>query len=377
MNGKAMRVGFATSVAGHLILLAWGLVTLPSAQPFEASAVDALPVDLIDITDVTNIAEGTKAAPKKDTASQAKVQNPVPRPESQKAGKAPEDQDTPVTEKTTETAAAPTKAPPPPPPAAKPPAPEKPPEPVEKAEPAPPEPEPEPAPAPKEAPPPAPKTEPAPPKAEVAELPAEPAEPAEAAPAPVPPSAKPRQKPKPPQEVAAAEPSRDTEPEDKPVKEKTPAKPVKPSPDRKPDAKTFDPTELAALLNKVDPSGGGGRSSEEEASLGSETRTGPVANMSQSEIDALRAAIEACWNPPVGTDGLDGMMVPIRVEFNMDGSLAAEPIAREIPPGPVGQIMAEAALRAVRRCAPYSFLPPEKYESWQVVNINFRPPAMF
>jgi outer membrane biosynthesis protein TonB len=229
----------------------------------------------------------------------------------------------------------------------------------ETAEPAPPEPE---------------KAEPAPAaETEVAEIPATPEPEAAEVPAPVPPSAKPRQKPKPPKpvETASTETTASTRrdsPERKPSEERT-------KPERS--EKEFDPMEMAALLNKIDPSGGGGRASTEEASLGSTTPTGPVANMSQSEIDALRAAIEACWTPPVGAEGLDQLTVPIRVEFNIDGSLATDPVAREIPPGPVGQVMAEAALRAVRRCAPYPFLPQEKFETWRTVNINFRPPAMF
>jgi outer membrane biosynthesis protein TonB len=102
-----------------------------------------------------------------------------------------------------------------------------------------------------------------------------------------------------------------------------------------------------------------------------------VAVMSQSEIDALRAAMQACFNPPVGAEGLDTMVVPIRVQFNPDGSLATDPIAQATPPGPVGQALADAALRAVRRCAPYPFLPPEKYDSWETVTVNFSPPPMF
>jgi hypothetical protein len=356
-----MRIGYTTSVIGHAVLLAFGLVSLPGAEPYEVEQIDALPVDLVPISDVTALAEGVKTAPKAEHASPAKVETPKPRPDSEKVGAAPTDQDTPVTEKTTETAAAPTTEAPPPPPPPPPPAPAEP-EPVpepETAEPAPPEPE---------------KAEPAPAaETEVAEIPATPEPEAAEVPAPVPPSAKPRQKPKPPKpvETASTETTASTRrdsPERKPSEERT-------KPERS--EKEFDPMEMAALLNKIDPSGGGGRASTEEASLGSTTPTGPVANMSQSEIDALRAAIEACWTPPVGAEGLDQLTVPIRVEFNIDGSLATDPVAREIPPGPVGQVMAEAALRAVRRCAPYPFLPQEKFETWRTVNINFRPPAMF
>jgi len=37
----------------------------------------------------------------------------------------------------------------------------------------------------------------------------------------------------------------------------------------------------------------------------------------------------------------------------------------------------ESALRAVRSCAPYSFLPVAKYEAWKDVIIDFDPRDMF
>ena len=37
----------------------------------------------------------------------------------------------------------------------------------------------------------------------------------------------------------------------------------------------------------------------------------------------------------------------------------------------------ESALRAVRTCAPFSFLPVAKYEAWKDIEINFDPQYMF
>jgi outer membrane biosynthesis protein TonB len=42
---------------------------------------------------------------------------------------------------------------------------------------------------------------------------------------------------------------------------------------------------------------------------------------------------------------------------------------------PAFQAAAESAVRAVRRCAPYS-LPFEKYAAWQNVIVNFDPREM-
>ncbi|WP_181706635.1 cell envelope biogenesis protein TolA [Chthonobacter rhizosphaerae] len=371
-----MRVGLTTSVIGHTLLLAWGLVSLPSAKPFDVQAqVDALPVDLIPLSDVTRISEGKKTAPKKETASTGKAKPPTPRPESQKIGNARTDQDAPVTEKTTDTAAAPTRqaaapTPPPPPPAPeRPKAPEKAPTPPAPPEPAPaPEPEPVKTEAPKEAP---------KPTAEVAELPAEPEKQVETPPAPTP-AVAPKSKPKPPAPVQTAALDPKPAPPSKETKRSEEVKPVDTkAPPKEEKTETFNPDDINALLNKVDPSGGGSQASTEEASLGSEKATGPVADMSQSEIDALRSAVAACWNYPAGADGAENLVVRLRIEFTPDGDVAGTPAILEQPAGPLGTVAAEGAVRAVLRCAPYTFLPPEKYEVWQVVNFRFNPAEMF
>jgi hypothetical protein len=347
-----MRIGLTTSVIGHVLLFAWGFASFSGAKPFDTQPIDALPVDLVPIADVSKIAEGTKTAPKSDNASQAKVKTPAPRPESQRAGAAKVDQAAPITEKATDTAATKAAEPPPPPPkAAPPPKPVETPPPVEKpaetkvatAEDA--------------------------PKADTGEI-AEKIKEADK-PKPVPPKLPPvKPKPPAPTPAEAADDAPD-KPDAKPAKEK----PRQTQKDSK--SETFDPNEMAALLNKVDPSGGGGKASDKDASLGSENRTGPVAEMSQSELDALTAAVTACFNPPVGADGVDQMVVPLRVTFTVDGDLAGPPEIRSVPAGPAGQAVAEAAVRAVQRCAPYPFLPKDKFDSWQVVNMNFTPPSSY
>lgn len=369
-----MRPGLATSIAGHVLLLSWGLITLPSAEPFDPVQVEALPVDLVPIADVTKISEGKKTAEKRETASQGKAKPDLPVPQSQRVGNAPTDQKAPQTEKTTETAAAPTKeaaAPPPPPPAPKAPDPKPP---------APKEPDPAPAPEPVKTPP-APAEAPAPPKAEVAELPAEPEkeqEQAEAAPAPAP-AVKPRSKPKPPEPIQTASINEtQTPPTEKPRKSETrkPTESEAVTP-KETEEENFNPEDISALLNKVDPSGGGSRASSEEASLGSESQTGPVAEMTQDEINALKARIQECWNYPAGADGAESLRVQLRIEFNQDGSVATSPQILQQPAGPLGTVAAEGAVRAVLRCEPYGFLPPAKFETWRVVNITFDPAEMF
>ena len=105
------------------------------------------------------------------------------------------------------------------------------------------------------------------------------------------------------------------------------------------------------------------------------TPTGRAASLSQSEIDALRAQIQACWNPPAGAaDGRD-LIVKVRLMLNQDGTLSGEPSVVNRGDGAF-QIAAESAMRAIRRCQPYK-LPIAKYEVWKDVEVTFDPRDMY
>ena len=67
----------------------------------------------------------------------------------------------------------------------------------------------------------------------------------------------------------------------------------------------------------------------------------------------------------------------IRIQFKPDGSLQTDPRLMNSGSHPAFQVAAESALRAVRTCAPYSFLPAAKYEAWKDVIVDFDPRDMF
>jgi colicin import membrane protein len=60
-----------------------------------------------------------------------------------------------------------------------------------------------------------------------------------------------------------------------------------------------------------------------------------------------------------------------------DGSLAAEPVVTNRSTLPVFEVASESALRAVRKCAPFNFLPPAKYAIWSDIIVDFDPSQMF
>lgn len=143
-----------------------------------------------------------------------------------------------------------------------------------------------------------------------------------------------------------------------------------------PKQREFNPDKIAALLDKREPQR---QQSAAEAvspvsSLG--TATGNAPRLTQSEIDALRAQIQACWNPPIGAENAQDLIVRVRIQFRSDGTLSREPELINRGTGTYFQVAAESAMRAVRRCQPYS-LPAHKYEIWKDVEVTFDPRDMF
>ena len=284
-----------------------------STKPFDAAPVDSLPVDIISTTDFSRMVAGSK------TAQKVEPQKPL----VDKIGEAskPKDPTPKVVDKPEiETAAA---EPPPPEPTPKPP--EQKPATSSQAQA-----EPKPAPEQKE---PQPKVD------QIAEALSKDQSKQQATPQPVAQTPMPHRKPPPPQP-------------------------------------RFDAEKIAALLDKRDPQRQTvtGAVINTSASLG--TATGNAPTLSQNEIDALRAQIQACWNPPAGAAEAKDLIVKVRIMLNQDGSLSGEPLLVNRGDSEFFQVAAESAMRAIRRCQPYR-LPAAKYDVWKDVEVTFDPRDMY
>ena len=197
--------------------------------------------------------------------------------------------------------------------------------------------------------------------------PPKPPEPKKAEPKPATPQ--PQAKPE-PKQAFAKEPEPKIDPIAEAIKKDT----------RKPDPKTqpkFEASRIAALLDKRDPQrkAATGDTLSNTPSLG--TATGRAVTLSQNELDALRARLRECWNVPVGVAEARDLIVTVRIQFKQDGTLQTDPRLMNSGSHPAFQVAAESALRAVRNCAPYSFLPLAKYEAWKDVIVDFDPRDMF
>jgi colicin import membrane protein len=132
-----------------------------------------------------------------------------------------------------------------------------------------------------------------------------------------------------------------------------------------------------ALLDKRAPQrqAATGETLNQTATLGAAVATGPT--LSVNELQALQAHLADCWEVPVGVRNARDLSVIVRIEFKRDGSLAAEPVVMNRSAQPVFQVAAESAQRAVRKCAPYTFMPVAKYDAWKVIEVDFDPKQMF
>ena len=146
--------------------------------------------------------------------------------------------------------------------------------------------------------------------------------------------------------------------------------------EKKKQEQAFDPNQIAALLDKrrAQRHAAAGATLNSTPSLG--LPSGNAATLSQSEIDALRAQIQACWNPPAGVVDAKELIVRIRLQLREDGSLSANPTLLNHGSHPIFQIAAESAMRAIKRCQPYK-LPIAKYAVWRDVEVTFDPRDMF
>lgn len=190
------------------------------------------------------------------------------------------------------------------------------------------------------------------------------------------------------------DPKPDPKPADKPAKAKPPdykpdqiadllkkkdaAKQPKPddkaSPDTPPrDTSKFNADQVAALLDKRDPQRqmAAAETLNNQPALGAST--GAAAQLSQSEIDALRARISSCWSPPAGVNAATKIYVVLRVLFKQDASMSREPVLVEGTASPLGPALAESAKRALLLCQPFTMLKPEHYDQWKDLELKFDP----
>lgn len=171
----------------------------------------------------------------------------------------------------------------------------------------------------------------------------------------------------------------------KPETKSAEAPPVKPKPrpekPKKKDVKPLDIDKVQALLNKLDdkaqappkptPQMGQPLQGAYDFASGSDDR------MAADLVDWLRKKIEECWNPPMGVQEAQNLIIKLKIELDQNGNVIGEPEVQNSSMDPLFGVASASAVRAVLRCQPYDRLPPDQYENWRSIILNFDPSQMF
>jgi outer membrane biosynthesis protein TonB len=292
------------SVALHVLVLGWVMLSV-STKALDMPPEDSVPVDVVSPDQLAKVMAGTKTG---------KKENPKPLAEKVAEAKPVDDAVGKVTEKApvvTETA-------PPPQPKVE----EKP---VEK--------------------------KPDPPK--VVEKPKE----------------EPKQEPKPiekkpdpvkPDPIAEAIKKEEKKPPPKPVQAAKPPEPQKP----RIVERHFDQTQIAALLDKRDPTrqAATGDTLNSNAALG--LSKGAAADNSATWGSMFQRQVERCWKKPYGGIESQKPEAVFAIRLKRDGTLEGTPVPEGVPSTPFLRVYQESALRAIIECQPYK-LPATFYEEWK------------
>ncbi|MGV6801096.1 MAG: hypothetical protein ACWA5L_04160 [bacterium] len=192
----------------------------------------------------------------------------------------------------------------------------------------------------------------------------------------------------PPEEIEPApveevpEPTPEKQEDPQPPEEPTPEPTPTPTDDKKPEEDLF--ASLGDTLDDLTPEDDTSRSAPQEAAIGeNRPQIGDGLKLSASHRALLLAHMVPCWNTQafIGAPEPERLQVKILFKLNRDGSLIGQPQvlnkARIRASGNgYWQIAERESLNAVRSCAPYNFLPQNRYDDWKEIEMNFNPAQM-
>src|SRR2546423_9070957 len=127
----------------------------------------------------------------------------------------------------------------------------------------------------------------------------------------------------------------------------------------------FDPVNIPALLNLPN-----------APEKGFDSESTVTANLSADDKAAFKAHLKKCWKLPEGMSPAQTARVVLRIYLQRDGGLADEPLLIEASASRDGPLLLKAAVRALKDCQPYAFLPGDKYREWKVLDLSFSPREM-
>jgi len=183
------------------------------------------------------------------------------------------------------------------------------------------------------------------------------------------PKEEPKQEPKPiekkpdpvkPDPIAEAIKKEEKKPPPKPVQAAKPPEPAKP----KIVERHFDQTQIAALLDKRDPTRQAVANDTLNSNAALGLAKGTAADNSATWGSMFQRQVERCWKKPYGGIESQKPEVAFAIRLKRDGTLEGAPIPEGAPATPFLRVYQESALRAIIECQPYK-LPAAFYEEWK------------
>lgn len=326
-----MRKSLIASFALHSLILAAALVVLPNPETFKVQMPDPIQVDISMIGDVSKRQAQSKSAEKKVEKAAPKVVE-QPKKAEPKLKVAEVEKKAPA-------------EPPPSPPEPKPPEPKK-------EQPKPPEPKP-----------PEPKPLDSDPLKKLIEK---------------------QEEPKPLDPDPLKDLLKKTEekpPEKKPEKKVAEAKPAEKKPVKKAEKKKpkLDVNDLSAFLNKEDTEQAAPQKQSDETgspTQGQQDVQGTDDALAATIGEAVVSRLKECWSVPPGAREAD-ITVKVKFRLNTDASVAGLPEVLNSSGDPMFAPTAQSVISAVTGCEFADLLPPDKYELWKEITVNFNPNMMF
>ena len=126
----------------------------------------------------------------------------------------------------------------------------------------------------------------------------------------------------------------------------------------------FDQSQIAALLDKRDPTRQAvtNETLNSNAALG--TAKGAAADNSATWGSMFQRQVERCWKKPYGGIESQRPEAVFAIRLKRDGTLEGSPVPEGNPATPFLRVYQESALRAIIECQPYK-LPAAFYEEWK------------
>jgi outer membrane biosynthesis protein TonB len=142
------------------------------------------------------------------------------------------------------------------------------------------------------------------------------------------------------------------------------AKPPEPPKQQRIVERHFDQNQIAALLDKRDPTrqAATGDTMNSNAALG--LSKGTAADNSATWGSMFQRQVERCWKKPYGGIESQKPEVAFAIRLKRDGTLEGAPVPEGVPATPYLRVYQESALRAIIECQPYK-LPAAFYEEWK------------